>query len=125
MMVSTIGVVVTLSWPRRAAGPARRRATAASNGPKRCISTGRRVGAPAAGGRDVDFDLVAAAELAHQDLLAERILHELLDRPLERTRPVVLVVPLLHQELEGALGELDLVAQPPLHLLEEDGDDLA
>src|SRR5690349_2987455 len=94
-MLSTMGVAV--SWARSAAGPARRRATAAMIGPKRCISTGRRVGAPAPGGagaggsglgtgqrlehqavavrRYVDFDLVAAAELAHQDFLAQRILH--------------------------------------------------
>ena len=99
-----------------------RRATAARNGRKRCISTGwkwaRRPpggagaggsglgagqgpeGQPLAVGRDIHLDLVAPAELAHEDLLAERILDVLLDRPLERPGAVVLVVAVLDQEVD-------------------------
>ena len=55
--------------------------------------------------RDIDLDLVAFREVAHENLLGERILDELLDRPLERTRAVLLVVAVLHQEIGRRLGE--------------------
>src|SRR5687768_11928655 len=134
-MLSTMGGATGSacgSWAASAAGPPNRRATAAWNGRKRCIGTGWEVSAPAPGrgpapatsglgpgqrpehqplavGRDVHLDLVAPAELAQQDLLAERVLDELLDRPLERSGAIVLVVALLHQEVDRALGEPDLV----------------
>src|SRR5206468_13038108 len=50
-------------------------------------------------GRDVDFDLVAAREVADQDLLREGILDVLLNRALERPRAVVLVVAVIHEEV--------------------------
>src|SRR5689334_15103196 len=67
------------------------------------------------GGR-IHFDFVAAGELPEQDLLREWILDVLLDRPLERTRPVGLVVPVLHQQLGRRRRELDrqLVLGQPL-----------
>ena len=120
-MLSTVGGC--WSW----AGERRRRPQQEGHGGeamerKRCIRTRSEVGAPAPGsrrasglglgagqrpegqplavGRDVHLDLVAAAELAHEDLLAERILDVPLDRPLERPGAVVLVVAVLDQELD-------------------------
>ena len=46
-------------------------------------------------GRDLNFDLIPLGELAQQDLLGERILDVPLNRPLERTSAVVLVVPVV------------------------------
>src|SRR5581483_9193580 len=54
---------------------------------------------PLAVRRDVDLDLVALREVAHEDFLRERILDELLNRSLERTRAILLVVAVLHQEV--------------------------
>src|SRR5882724_2947576 len=114
-MLST--VATACSWARIATGVPNARNTAATNDGSRCIRTGWRVGAPArmdrrwaglglrpsqrpereplAIGRDIHFDLVAAAEIPHEDLLAQRILDIALDRALERARPVTLVVPVL------------------------------
>src|SRR5690348_8162055 len=124
------------SWATSAAGTPTRRATAAAVGRKRCIRTRSEVGAPrpearrgaalglGAGqrpedqpltvGRDVHLDLVAASELAHEDLLAERILDVPLDRPLERPGAIALIVPVFDQEVGRGRSELDLVAQATL-----------
>src|SRR5690242_162056 len=134
------------SWASSAAGTPVRRATAAAMGRSCCIRTRLEVGAPAPGsrrgaalglgvgqrpeaqpltvGRDVHLDLVAASELAHEDLLAERILDVPLDRPLERPGAIALIVPVFDQEIGRGRRELDLVAQTPLHFLEQDGHDL-
>src|SRR5690606_16256413 len=117
------------------APPAR---AAASSAMARKPRTGRADARPAsgAGGRegtegevlavgcDVHFDLVAPAELPEHDLLAEGILDVPLDGTLERPRAIVLVVALVHEERRGRRREPDLVAEPPLDLLEEDLDDL-
>src|SRR4051812_19608047 len=114
-MLSTVGGCSV--WASNAAGPPSRRATAAMVGRERCIRTRRRrvrrlPREPARSGlglgagqrpesqpltirRDVHLDLVAAAEIAHEDPLAQRVLDVPLNRPLERPGPVVLVVPLL------------------------------
>src|SRR5215208_6727915 len=92
-MLSTMGG--WSSWASSAAGPPRKRATAARRGRRRCIRTRSEEGAPApigagarrlglgagqrpegqpfAIGRDVHFDFVATTEVAHEDLLAERV----------------------------------------------------
>jgi len=44
--------------------------------------------------REIHFDLIAPAELAHQYAFAQRILDVTLDGPLERPGAVALVVPL-------------------------------
>src|SRR5688500_9030685 len=143
-MLSTAGGAG--SWPKSNAGPPTRRKPAVRMGRERRISRGRRwarrtpggarraalgLGAgqcperqPLAVGRDIDLDLVAAAEVAHENPLAERILDVALDGPLQRAGPIVLVIAVLDQELYRRRGELDLVAQPPLYLAQEDGDDL-
>ena len=77
--------------------------------------------------RDVDLDLVPPRELAHQNLLRQRILDELLDRPLERPRAILLVVAVLHQEVGRRLGEAErelLLRQPLANVLEQHADDL-
>ena len=89
---------------------------AGSGGGRRAAALGlgagqRPEGQPLAVGRDVDLDLVAAAELAHEDLLAERILDVPLDRPLERPRAVALVVAVLDQEVDGGRG-VSLTSSP-------------
>src|SRR6185295_9291519 len=139
-MLSTTGGL--WSWARRAAGPPRRRATAARIGEGRCISPGwvrrqrRRMAAsglgdgqrpedqPLAVGSDIHLDFVAAPELAHEDLLTEWILDVALDRPLQRAGPEALVVPVLDQEIDRSRGQPDLIAQPALHLPQENRHDL-
>src|SRR4029078_705420 len=54
---------------------------------------------------DVDLDLVPLGELAEEELLRERVLDVALERPLQRARPVRLVVPLADEEVGGRLGE--------------------
>src|SRR6188508_3884812 len=77
---------------------------------------------------DDDADDVAGAEIAAQDTLCERILQLLLNRPLQRPRPVDgietgLRKPVARSRIEDeadvALGE------PPLQILELNVDDLA
>src|SRR5207244_1346463 len=82
--------------PGRGAGRGRRSTT---GGRKRAAGGSRlRAGEGAEGEallvrRHVYLDLVAARELADQDLLRERVLDVLLDRPLQRPGAEVLVVP--------------------------------
>src|SRR5688572_21054799 len=78
-------------------------------------------------GREIHFDLVALRELGEEDLLRERILDELLDRPLQRPCTEFLIIAVLHQELGGGLSQLErelLVTQALLNILEEDRHDL-
>src|SRR5438105_5747963 len=77
-------------------------------------------------GRQVDFYLVALRKLGKQNLLGERILDELLDRSLERTRSELLVVAVFHKERRRRFSELEselLVAQSLLNILEQNLDD--
>src|SRR5690606_27070782 len=76
----------------------------------------------------VHLDLVAARELAHQDLLRERILEVTLDRPAERTSTEALVVAVVDEVLDRRIRQLELqllLLEPALDLREEDMNDLA
>src|SRR3990172_2387231 len=76
----------------------------------------------------VHLDLVARREIAGQDLLGERILHVALQRALERASPEMLIVPVLHQEVRGCLGQVEGIAglgHAGLHLGEQDAHDQA
>src|SRR5712691_3443365 len=144
-MLSTVGGAS--SWAQSAAGAPPREATAAEISRKRCISNGWRVstpdpsGCPAYGalslragqrpecqplavGCHIHLDLVAAAEVSHQDPLAERILDVALDGALEGSSAEVLVVAVIDQELDRSGREPDLVTQAPLHLAQQNRDDL-
>src|SRR6185503_7200208 len=75
-----------------------------------------------------DADDVAGAEIAAQDTLRERILQLLLNRALQRPRPVDGVEAGLREPIArgGIERKLDLaVGEPPLQILELDIDDLA
>src|SRR6185503_7937852 len=75
-----------------------------------------------------DADDVAGAEIAAQDTLRERILQLLLNRALQRPRPVDGVEAGLREPIarRGIQRELDLAfGEPPLQILELDVDDLA
>src|SRR5690606_11765529 len=58
-------------------------------------------------GLGVDMDGVAAAELAGQDLLRQRVLELGLDRALERARAVHRVEADVAEQVEGPVAELD------------------
>ena len=59
----------------------------------------------------VDDDVVAADELALQDLLRERVLELALDRALERPRAVDRIEADVAEQVEGAVADLELDAE--------------
>ena len=68
-----------------------------------CLGTGQRPeDQPFAVRRNIYLDLVSPAEVAHEDLLAQRVLDVALDGTLQRAGSVVLVVAVLDQEFVAA-----------------------
>src|SRR5678816_881229 len=77
-------------------------------------------------GSHVHLDLVASREVAHQNLLGQRVLDELLNGSLERTGTVLLVVAVLDQEVRPRIGELErqlFLGQPLPHVFEQHAHD--
>src|SRR5918993_4107233 len=56
----------------------------------------------------VDHHVIAFGELTLENPQRQRIQHATLDRPLQRASPIDWIIPLLHQEFLGAVGELDV-----------------
>ena len=77
--------------------------------------------------RRVDLDFVAARELTKQNLVRQRILDVLLDGPFQRTRTVTLIVPVLHEQLCGRIGEANrevIFGHTLPHVAQENRDNL-
>src|SRR5687768_5315069 len=69
-------------------------------------------------GSDIDLYLISLCELADEDLLRQRILDVLLDRPLQRPRSEFFIESVLYQERGSRIGELErqlLIPKPLLH----------
>src|SRR5579872_2977787 len=75
----------------------------------------------------VDDDMIAVKDLAIEDLHRQRILHQLLDRALQRTRTKVRIVALREEQVFGRVRELErdlAIGQQPPHIFEAQLDDL-
>src|SRR5690606_4918089 len=64
-------------------------------------------GKAVAGRVHLDPDRGAFLAFLAQDLLGERVFHELLDGPAQRTSPEFRVIPFVDDELFGTLGDVD------------------
>src|SRR4029078_5031800 len=76
---------------------------------------------------DVHLDLVVPREFTHENLLAKRILDELLNRPITRPGTVLLVIAVLDEEVGRLIGQLErelFLGQALPHVLEQHADDL-
>src|SRR5690606_12007229 len=85
------------SWPPRPTAP---------RGPSD-RPAGRSGGEGELAGLGVHVDGIALPELASQDLLRQRVLQLLLDRALQRARPVHGIETGIAQQFEGGIADLD------------------